>query len=137
MSPTRVCCGVTTPCDTVTFQRSTTIANLTALLLASQLGRVDIVRALLDGGADVNAKRNDGLTALMTASQSGLVDFVQALIAKGADVNAKDNNDLTALMVTRNAKIRAVLVGAGQLTNQFGNTTVLPMSTSCGDRNVL
>jgi len=77
------------------------------------------------------------LTALLLASQSGLVDFVQALIAKGADVNAKDNNDLTALMVTRNAKIRAVLVGAGQLTNQFGNTTVLPMSTSCGDRNVL
>jgi len=49
----------------------------------------------------------------MTASQFGRVDIVQALIAKGADVNAKDNSGLTALMATRNAKIRAVLVGAG------------------------
>ena len=72
-------------------------------------GHLDVVQALIAKGADVNAT----LTALMTASRLGRVDVVQVLLDRGADVNAKDNNGLTALMATRNAKIRAVLVGAG------------------------
>ena len=85
--------------------------GLTALLLASQAGHDDVVQALLDGGADVNA---GGLgTALMWASAGGHIHVVQSLIAKGADVNAKDDSGLTGLMVTRDAKIKAVLVGAG------------------------
>ena len=88
--------------------------GLTALLLASLNRRLDVLQALLARGADVNAKDNgSGLTALMSASAKGYLDVVQTLIAKGADVNAKDNSGLTALMVTRSAKIRAVLVGAG------------------------
>jgi uncharacterized protein len=74
---------------------------------------LDVVQALIAKGADVNAKRNDGLTALMTASRRDRIDVVQALLDRGADVNAKDNSGLTALMWTGNAKIRAVLVGAG------------------------
>ena len=49
------------------------------------------VEALLDRGADVDAKDIDGRTALMLAIQNGHLDVVKALIAKGADVNAKDN----------------------------------------------
>ena len=52
----------------------------TALTTASQLGRVDVVRALLAKGADVNAKDNGGLTALILASQLGRVDVVKALL---------------------------------------------------------
>ena len=66
-------------------------ADLTALLMASQFGHVDVVQALLAKGADVNAKDSRGLTALMMASQFGHVDVVQALIAKGADVNAQES----------------------------------------------
>ena len=50
---------------------------------------------------------------LISAALRGDAAAVQALLAKGADVNAKDDSGLTALMATTNAKVRAVLVGAG------------------------
>ena len=41
----------------------------TALMLAAQKGRAEVVRILLAAGADVNqAKTSDGMTALMLAS---------------------------------------------------------------------
>jgi ankyrin repeat protein len=55
------------------------------------------MQALLDKGADVNAKGNLGTTALMVASST---DAVQALLAGGADVNARTNNGNTAQMET-------------------------------------
>jgi ankyrin repeat protein len=39
----------------------------TALIAASFFGRLDLVQALLDRGADVNAKHNAGWTALRLA----------------------------------------------------------------------
>ena len=51
--------------------------------------RTEIVQALIDKGADVNAKDKKGATALMLASQKGYKEIVQLLITKGADVNAK------------------------------------------------
>ena len=65
---------------------------------ASAKGHTDTVKALLEQGADVNAKDNDGFTALMFAARDGQTDTVPALLAKGADVNAKDNDGRTALM---------------------------------------
>ncbi len=49
----------------------TSINNgLTALMLASPSGRVDVVQALLAKGADVNAKGNNGLTALIATTNA-------------------------------------------------------------------
>ena len=56
------------------------------------------MQALIDNGADVNAKADNGGTALMGASIGGHKEIVQLLLANGADVNAKGNNGETALM---------------------------------------
>ena len=59
------------------------------------------MQALIDKGADVNAKGNDGTTALMNAANNerdNSLDTVLTLIDKGADVNAKRNDGFTALM---------------------------------------
>ena len=57
------------------------------LMLAARSGHVDAVRALLDGGADVNAKEDArGTTALMQAADQGHADVIAVLIEHGADV---------------------------------------------------
>ena len=73
------------------------IKNL-ALLNASGRGHLDVVRLLLENGADVNAADISGNTALMRASENGHTDVVRLLLEKGVDVNAVYNHGETALM---------------------------------------
>jgi len=48
------------------------------------------VTALLDKGADVNAKFRYGATALFKAAERGHVEVAKILLARGADVTVKD-----------------------------------------------
>jgi ankyrin repeat protein len=73
------------------------------LYLAAGEGRLDVVRYLLDRGADVNAREKLGDTALTEASYYGHVDIVKELIFRGADLNAIGDNG-TALDVATNRK---------------------------------
>ena len=58
---------------------------------------VEIVNLLLQAGADVNAKSEDGTTVLMLAAYSKEPDVVNILLEAGADVNARDADGKTAL----------------------------------------
>lgn len=58
------------------------------LLAAARDGRVEVVRTLLQEGADVNAARGDGLTALHLAAEGGHEAVADALVAAGAAVDA-------------------------------------------------
>lgn len=72
----------------------------TALIYASRnrnKGFNEVVRFLIEKGADVNAYDKNGNTALISAARYGLADNVQTLIGKGADVNAKNNGGVRAL----------------------------------------
>jgi hypothetical protein len=56
-----------------------------------------LVRLLLDRGADVNAKDNDGWTLLRWAAVEENEALVRLLLDRGADVNAKDKYGWTVL----------------------------------------
>ncbi|MGB0064064.1 MAG: ankyrin repeat domain-containing protein, partial [Terracidiphilus sp.] len=58
--------------------------GFTSLMAASGGGFADIVKALLDHGAGVNDKSDDGTTALALATGNHHADVAELLRAKGA-----------------------------------------------------
>ena len=72
----------------------------TALIDAASEGHSEVIRALLDRGANMEAKINDvGWTALMKAVQMPYADAVKLLLDHGADIEATDSTGETALIV--------------------------------------
>jgi hypothetical protein len=57
---------------------------------AARKGDAAEVKAVLDRGADVNAKFRYGATALFKAAERGHTEVVKVLIERGADVTVKD-----------------------------------------------
>lgn len=57
---------------------------------------IDIMRALIARGVDVNRKNRDGTTALMLAASHNNTPIVGLLVQSGADPNIRDNNGKTA-----------------------------------------
>ena len=65
---------------------------------ASHEGRIDIVRELLEAGADPNIKNEDGETALIIASSLGHYEIVKLLLEAGVDINIQNSYGNTALI---------------------------------------
>ena len=68
-----------------------------ALLYACENGRTKIVKILLENGADINSKINDGTSAIHLAASSGKLDLIDFLLQKGFDINCENNDRLTPL----------------------------------------
>ena len=69
----------------------------TALIVAAEIGRTNIVRLLLARGAEVNARDQWLETALHYASLNGNFEIVKMLIAAGADPEAEADNMRTPI----------------------------------------
>ncbi len=72
--------------------------RIDVIITFSILGRLKTVDFLIENGADVNVKDNNGETPLMAASAFSNCRVIKLLIEKGADVNAKDNGGWSALI---------------------------------------
>ena len=80
----------------------------TALIAAAHLGHVDVVQALIDGGAPLDHVNNLNWTALIEAIVLGdggkrHVACLRALVTAGANVNIPDGNGVTPLGLARRA----------------------------------
>jgi ankyrin repeat protein len=69
----------------------------TPLHRAAMAGHADIVAALLERSAHVDAKDYGGGTALHGAAANGRAEAAKVLLAKGADPNARDEEGFTPL----------------------------------------
>ncbi len=95
----------------------------TALTYAARRD-TDIVRILIDAGADVNCADVHGNSALMWATNAGHIDIVRLLLEQGADVNHADNNGNTALIWAArhgHEDIARMLIGHGADINHTDN----------------
>jgi len=68
-----------------------------ALHLAANYGHIKNVEALVENGANMNAKNTEGFTPLHEAAKEGRKPVVEYLISKKADVNLVDGNGYNAL----------------------------------------
>ena len=90
----------------------------------------EILRSLLNYGADVNARSIDNETPLMVASRSWYVETVSLLIEQGAYVDLQDEKDNTALHNAVSRKSEEIVgtllnAGASNLCNSQGMTPLL------------
>ncbi|KAK7093850.1 E3 ubiquitin-protein ligase MIB2-like [Littorina saxatilis] len=76
---------------------NTRVKGNAVLHVASYHGHRDIVKYLLDNGAEVNAKDEDGLTPLLFAIDGEQTSVIEELCKRGADKSAADKSGLTAL----------------------------------------
>ncbi|WP_375333842.1 ankyrin repeat domain-containing protein [Candidatus Tisiphia endosymbiont of Xenochironomus xenolabis] len=78
--------------------KTTNSEQYTALWLASQQGHVDIVKWLIDKGADINAiRQSDGRTVLQAAICKEQLQVVECLIANGVNINKADKDGASPL----------------------------------------
>ena len=83
------------------------------LMYAVWEGREEIVKYLIDLGADVNAKDKEGKTALMLAVWRERLNIVKLLVVNKADKKAKNNEGLEAADI-------AEIAGNGEIIDYLG-----------------
>ena len=72
--------------------------GLTLAHLAAYQGNMELLRKLIDSGADLSAGYNGGYTPLHMACQGGETEAAEMLIEAGADVNAVAEDGMTPLL---------------------------------------
>ncbi len=89
--------------------------NARPLFLAAGEGKLEAVRYLLDEGAEVNARDDQGETALIEAAFSGQVDVIKELLLRGADINliSKQGTALDVAVSRNNAAAADLLKHRG------------------------
>ncbi|MGE5193222.1 MAG: ankyrin repeat domain-containing protein [Deltaproteobacteria bacterium] len=113
--------------DDKSLAKATDKHGSTPLMYAALYSDADMLRLLIDRGADVNVVNKDGITALMWAA--GDIDKVRLLLARGAKVDVRTEMGRTPLLIaatyTGNVEVvRLLLKSGGKPTDvdQFGET---------------
>jgi ankyrin repeat protein len=118
-------------------------AGATPLMRAAKVGDSNILRLLLQRGADPNLRLRNGNTALMVAAARGgrnagpeqrTIDAIGTLLASGADINAANQTGETALHIAvgrGDALVRFLAENGGRL-DAVDNSKRTPLDVALG-----
>lgn len=85
------------------------VKNCTALHMAARRGNEEVAQALLDCGANIEARDSAGETPLRRAVNCDKVRVASLLLAKGADVRCVGSKGITPLLAARSARMKHLL----------------------------
>ena len=93
-----------------------------ALHLATALGSTEIVQALIDGGANLEAEGEPaGSRPLHLAAQNNESEIAELLIKRGAKINSRNSGDKTPLLIAaghNNVEVGEILLKNGADPNE-------------------
>lgn len=100
------------------------------IYIAAKTGDLEMIKTLLDKGADVNVARKDGATPLHLETNNSHLEAVEVLIDNGADVNVVTKDGVTPLLIAAqkgNLDVIEILLkkGADVLMSNNAKTEVL------------
>ncbi|XP_019770310.2 uncharacterized protein LOC109544510 isoform X1 [Dendroctonus ponderosae] len=127
--------------DTVDINEA--MSGFTPLHIAAESGSLELVIFLLDKGANVNGRSDEGATPLNGAVRNGYLEVVNVLILKGANVNSRFIDGSTPLYIAianGHEKIANVLLKAGANVNvvdRVCNQTPLHYAARFGYENIV
>lgn len=102
---------------------------------------LDLIKFVIDNGAEISLKNKKGETALFYAVRSGNIDVLKLLITNGADINAKDNQGQTAIFIPAdngNITMTKLLIESGALKKVKNKRGVTPatLAVQRGDMDI-
>jgi len=85
------------------------VKHCTPLHMAARRGNTEVAEALLDSGAEIEARDSAGDTPLRRAVNCGKTGVVALLLSRGAGVHSKGSQGLTPLLAARTPAMRRLL----------------------------
>src|SRR5262249_2037636 len=113
------------------------LGNFTALIVAAPAGGPEVIKALLDAGAQVDAADIRNMTALMTAIASDHANphVIRVLLEHGADPKRKDRDGVSAFDWARKYNAPAVLRELGSQPEKIASARVIIPASLTGSRD--
>ena len=109
--------------------------GVTLLMQASFRGDLDIVKLLLNKGANVNLKNSYGESALAWAARGRHPEIVDVLLERGGDVDTREESGRTPLMDaagTGDLDVVTYLLGKGASVNAKDSNGTTPLMFAAG-----
>jgi truncated hemoglobin YjbI len=90
------------------------VKHCTALHMAARRGNVAAAQALLDSGAEIEARDRVGDTPLRRSVNCGKTEVAELLLSRGADMHSKGSKGLTPFLAARAGAVSRLLRSRGQ-----------------------
>jgi ankyrin repeat protein len=99
--------------------------HCTALHMAARRGNVNVAEALLDCGANIEARDSLGDTPLRRSVNCDQAQVARLLVTRGADVHSRGSKGVTPLLAARTGTMRQILQTAAK-SNAPNSARIVP-----------